>query len=34
MYPGTPPSIALVRDILKRPYFQIFGELFLEEIEG
>ena len=34
LYPGSPLKITLIKDVLQRPYFQIFGELFLEEIEG
>lgn len=34
LYPSTPFSIELLKGVLKKPYFQMYGELFLSEIEG
>ena len=34
LYPNTPFSASLFKKILKKPYFQMYGELFLEELEG
>ena len=34
LYPNSSFGWRLVRDVLKKPYFQMYGELFLEEIEG
>ena len=34
LYPNSDFGLELIRDVLKKPYFQMYGELFLEEIEG
>ena len=34
LYPSQPLNARLFSDVLRRPYFQIYGELFLEELEG
>ncbi len=34
LYPNSPLNIELIQDVLQKAYFQMFGELFLEEIEG
>lgn len=34
LYPNSEPDWTLVKNIFKKAYFQIYGELFLEEIEG
>ena len=34
LYPNSELNIALLGNIFKKAYFQIYGELFLEELEG
>ena len=34
LYPNSDFGIALIEDVFKKAYWQIYGELFLEEIEG
>ncbi|KAL3836753.1 hypothetical protein ACJMK2_022170 [Sinanodonta woodiana] len=34
LYPHTEPSLATLTDIFRRPYWNIYGELMLEKIEG
>ena len=34
MYPNEPVSAVLVYQVLRRPYWQMYGELFLEDLEG
>ncbi len=34
LYPESELRWQLIRDVLKKPYWQMYGELFLEEIEG
>ena len=34
LYPNEKLDIYLVRDVLRKPYWQMYGELFLEELEG
>ncbi len=34
LYPNSEFGWELLRDVLKKPYWQMYGELFLEEIEG
>ena len=34
LYPNSELDFKLIRSVLSRPYWQIYGELFLEEIEG
>lgn len=34
LYPNADMNKMLVIDVLKKAYWQIFAELFLEEIEG
>lgn len=34
LYPNSDFGLELLRDVFKKPYFQMYGELFLEEIEG
>lgn len=34
LYPNNPLQWVLIRDVLHMSYFQIYGELFLEDIEG
>ena len=34
LYPNAPLEVALIQDVLRKAYWQIYGELFLEEIEG
>ena len=34
LYPNSPLDIVLVQGVLRKAYWQIYGELFLEEIEG
>lgn len=34
LYPSTPFTFDLFKEVLKKPYFQMYGELFLPEIEG
>ena len=34
LYPNTPFSLTLMKEIVRKPYWQMYGELFLEEIEG
>ena len=34
MYPNSPLEWTLIQDVLRKAYWQIYGELFLEEIEG
>ena len=33
-YPNAPISVYLLKDIFYMPYFQIYGELFREDLEG
>ena len=34
LYPNSPLEPALVQDVLRKAYWQMYGELFLEELEG
>ncbi|XP_052275778.1 transient receptor potential cation channel subfamily M member 5-like [Dreissena polymorpha] len=34
LYPNSPPSASLLKKLVYKPYWQIFGELFLDEISG
>ena len=34
LYPNSEPSWSLLNDIIYKPYWQMYGELFLEELEG
>ena len=34
MYPNEPMSGVLVYRMLRLPYWQMYGELFLEDLEG
>ena len=34
LYPNNPLDWVLIKDVLHMAYFQIYGELFLEDIEG
>ena len=34
LYPNSKGNFKLLRSVFSRPYWQIYGELFLEEIEG
>ena len=34
MFPNEPPSAALIFETLKIAYYQMYGELFLDDIEG
>ncbi|KAI0212564.1 Transient receptor potential cation channel subfamily M member 2, partial [Lamellibrachia satsuma] len=34
LYPNSPLQFSLIDDIFKKAYFQIYGELFLDELEG
>ncbi len=34
LYPNSDFNWSLVRDVFRKPYWQMYGELFLEEIEG
>ena len=34
MYPNSPGEAQLFVDIFRKPYWQMYGELFLEELEG
>ena len=34
LYPNSPFDFKLISSIFKKAYFQIYGELFLEELEG
>ena len=33
-YPNSEPSWSLLKDVVYKPYWQMYGELFLEELEG
>ena len=33
-YPNSPISVNLLKDIFYMPYWQIYGELFLDDIKG
>ena len=33
-FPNQPPSLVLLKEIVYKPYWQIYGELFLDEVEG
>jgi len=33
-YPNAEPSWKLFKDVVYKPYWQMYGELFLEEVEG
>ena len=33
-FPNSTPSFSLLKDVLYKPYWHIYGELFLEELEG
>ena len=34
LYPNAPLNLSLLKEIWRKPYWQMYGELFLEEIEG
>ncbi|XP_052275595.1 transient receptor potential cation channel subfamily M member-like 2 isoform X2 [Dreissena polymorpha] len=34
LYPNSPPSVSLLKKLVYKPYWQIFGELFLDELSG
>lgn len=34
LFPNTALSPNIILDVLRRPYWQMYGELFLEDIEG
>ena len=34
LYPNAELEIGLVQDVMEKAYFQIYGELYLEEIKG
>ena len=34
LYPNSELEWSLIKDVLRKPYWQMYGELFLEEIEG
>ncbi len=34
LYPNSALNLSLIGDIFKKAYFQIYGELFLDELEG
>ena len=34
LYPHVTETLAVIESVLYRPYFQIYGELFLEEVRG
>ena len=33
-FPNAEPSWSLLKDVVYKPYWQMYGELFLQEIEG
>ena len=33
-YPNSPLSFTLLKDVVYKPYWQMYGELFLDELEG
>ena len=33
-YPNSPLSFSLLKGIIYQPYWQIYGELFLDQLEG
>ena len=34
LYPNSELKFSLIGDIFKKAYFQIYGELFLDEVDG
>jgi hypothetical protein len=34
LYPNAPAKWVLLKDVLYQPYWQMYGELFLRNIEG
>lgn len=34
LYPNAPLQWSILKDVLYHPYWQMYGELFLENIEG
>ncbi len=34
LYPNTPPNWNILKNVVYQPYFQMYGELFLETLEG
>ena len=34
LYPNTQLEVGLMRDVVRKSYWRIYGELFLDELEG